>query len=277
MNNRIELNPVGVVHCGISEKGLMPIQGVRGQIEIFPPFFPALDGVETSSHLIVLAWMHCGQRDLLRARARKISVDLPEKGVFSLRSPSRPNPVSVSIVRLLGIPGQGILDVDCIDCIDGTPVIDIKPYQPGWDCVFSATLHDRSEKIQKMGPAGYREMLIREAVNYHGEWCPGAAAAVRIAECATRALGGDLARPGIRLFAGGNPCITDSLIGITAARMGNGRLHIVAPNETGGRACFGLSAPGCRLDFSIACLPDDISYILACSDDDLFSMIIRTA
>jgi tRNA (adenine37-N6)-methyltransferase len=276
-DDRIELIPVGVVHSPIHETNLMPVQGVRGQIEIFSPYLPALDGVETSSHLILLAWMHKGQRDLLRARARKISEDLPEKGVFSLRSPSRPNPVSVSVVKLLGSSGEGLLDVDCIDCIDGTPVIDIKPYQPGWDCVFSATHHDRSIKIQKMGQSEYRQMLIREAVNYHGEWCPGTAIAVRMAECASHVLGGDLGRPEVHLFIGGNPCITDSLVGITAAREGSGRLSKTEQVLQNGVLSFGLSVPGCRVDFTISGLPEDIPFILSCMDEELFSIRIHSA
>ncbi len=277
MKDRIELVPIGVVHCPIVEKGQMPVQGVRGQIEVFPPYLPALDGVETSSHLIVLAWMHHGQRDLLRARARKISEELPEKGIFSLRSPSRPNPISVSVVRLLGIPREGILDVENIDCIEGTPVIDIKPYQRGWDCVFSATHHDRSDKIQKMGQSEYREMLIREAVNYHGEWCPGAAVAVRIAEHATSILGGDLNLKEVYLSMGNHPCISDSIIGITAARYGNGRLHIIPDERRKGLEYLGLSAVGCRVDFILTELPGDIPFILSCRDEDLFSArICRT-
>jgi len=271
MKDRIELIPVGVVHCDIQEKSRMPVQGVRGHIEVFSPYLPALDGVETSSHLIVLAWMHQGERDLLRARARKISDELPEKGIFSLRSPSRPNPISVSVVRLMGIPREGVLEVDNMDCIDGTPVIDIKPYQPGWDCIFSATHHDRSKKIQKMGPPDYREMLIREALNYHGEWCQGAAVAIRMAECATVILGGDLNRRDVHLFIGDHPCISDSLIGITAARYGNGRLHTLTRVENEHASCYGLSIPGRRVLFSISRIPEDIPFILSCKNEDLFS------
>ena len=274
MNDSLELTPVGVVHSPIHEKSLMPVQGVRGQIEIFSPFIPALEGVETSSHLILLAWMHHGRRDLLRARARKVSMDLPEKGVFSLRSPSRPNPISMSVVRLLGRSAEGVLDVDCIDCIEGTPVIDLKPYQPGWDCVFSATHHDRTVKIQKMGPSEYRQMLTREAMNYHGEWCPGAAIAVRMAECATLVLGGDLRRQEVHLFIGGHPCITDSLIGITGARVGAARLSRTNQEENAQALAYAFSIPGCRIDFSISRPLMDISFILACRNEDLFSIRI---
>ncbi|WP_243670643.1 TrmO family methyltransferase, partial [Methanoculleus chikugoensis] len=138
--------------------------------------------------------MHEAGRDVLRAvPPRKVSSDLPEKGVFSLRSPARPNPpLSVSVVRLRGIRDDRFLLLANVDVIDETPVIDIKPYQTGWDCVFSATGHDRTEKIRKMGgPGEYRAGLIREAVNYHGELCPPGVAVggVRLAEAAMRIFG----------------------------------------------------------------------------------------
>ncbi|CVK34129.1 tRNA (N6-threonylcarbamoyladenosine(37)-N6)-methyltransferase TrmO [Methanoculleus bourgensis] len=173
----------------------MPVQGVEAEIEVFPDYAGALSGVEENSHLILICWLHEADRAVLKAVARKVSRDLPEKGVFSLRSPERPNPLSVSVVRLRGLREGRFLELENVDVIDGTPVVDIKPYQTGWDCVFSATGHDRTEKIEKMGPGEYREGLIREAVNYHGELCPGVAAAVRVAEAATRILRRDLRHP----------------------------------------------------------------------------------
>ncbi len=218
-----ECIPVGRVHSPVTSREFMPLQGVQGRIEIFSEFSPALDGVESNSHLVLLCWMHQGERNLLQARARKVSEDLPLKGVFALRSPSRPNPNSFSVVQLLRRSGDRFLDVGFLDLIDGTPVLDIKPYQPGWDSVFSARTHDRSEKIRKMGNARYRQTLIREAVFYHGEWCSGAATAVRLAEKATLVFG-DLRKALIRLHPDGDPCVADALIGITGARPGNGRL-----------------------------------------------------
>jgi len=222
----LDLVPVGVVRSPIRNRAEMPLQGVHGEIVIFPTYREALDGIDSNSHLILIGWMHHAKRDVLTARARKVAPDLPEKGVFALRSPSRPNPLSFSVVRLVKRRNEGVLTVSLLDLIDGTPIIDIKPYQPGWDAVFSATTHDRSEKILKMGPARYRESLIREAVNYHGEWCSGAAMAVRISEKATELAGGDLRRQAISIDPGTNPCRADSLIGITGSRPGNGRLVI---------------------------------------------------
>ena len=93
-------------------------------IEVDPLWAPALVGVETCSHLIVLYWMNRARRDLV--------VQVPShyregRGTFALRSPVRPNPVALSVVRLVGVKGTR-LSVTGLDCLDDTPLIDIKPY-----------------------------------------------------------------------------------------------------------------------------------------------------
>lgn len=264
--------PVGIVHSRIKEGTEMPMQGVAGEIEIYPAYREALGGIKASSHLILLCWMHKGRRDLLAARARKVSPDLPLKGIFALRSPSRPNPISFSVIRLKNMRDEGILEVEFLDLIDGTPVLDIKPYQPGWDAVFSATTPDRSKKIRKMGLSRYRESLVREALNYHGEWCSGAATAVRVAEKATSLGGGDLRRPGISLDPGTNACLVDALIGITGARPGNGRLHSSCPGARN-RVTFWI--PGKVLTFTIEPLDLAPDAILEAEEERLFSVECR--
>jgi len=266
----MELHPVGVVHSPVRNRGDMPQQGVSGTVEIYPGYVDALEGVEKNSHLILLGWMHQADRTLLRAVPRKISPDLPIKGVFSLRSPSRPNPISMSVVRLIGIHRHRFLDVAELDLIDGTPVLDIKPYQTGWDCVFSAVTGDRSEKILKIQPEAYQADLIREAVNYHGELCPGVAIGVRMAALATRVIPGDLRRASVSFTAGPDPCINDAIIGITGATMGNRRLFVPV--------CYGqaytISGPHISVVFAVLPHPREIDAILAADEGDLFSVTI---
>ncbi|NMA11412.1 MAG: tRNA (N6-threonylcarbamoyladenosine(37)-N6)-methyltransferase TrmO, partial [Methanomicrobiales archaeon] len=182
----------------------------------------------------------------------------------------RPNPLSVSVVRLRGVREGRILELENVDVIDGTPVIDIKPYQTGWDCVFSATGHDRTEKIEKMGPDDYREGLIREAVNYHGELCPGAAVAVRIAEAATRILRRDLRHPQVVVTIGADPCIADALIGITGASPGNRRL-----GRSGGDR-YVLSCSGKEAVFLLRDVPESVDAILAADEASLFDCTVRS-
>jgi tRNA-Thr(GGU) m(6)t(6)A37 methyltransferase TsaA len=115
----MELIPVGIVHSSIRSRSDMPVQGVDAGVEVFPGYAGALLGIEGNSHLILVCWLHEADRSVLRAVARKVSHDLPEKGVFSLRSPSRPNPLSISVVRLLGVREGRYLSLANVDLIDG--------------------------------------------------------------------------------------------------------------------------------------------------------------
>lgn len=265
----MELSPIGLVRSHVRSRSDIPVQGVDAEIEVFPEYAAALEGIEENSHLILICWLHEADRRVLKAVARKISDDLPEKGVFSLRSPARPNPLSVSVVRLRGVREGRFLELANVDLIDGTPVIDLKPYQTGWDCVFSATGHDRTEKIRKMGPGEYREGLIREAVNYHGELCPGVAVAVRIAEAATHILGSDLSAPQVSITLGADPDIVDALIGITGARPGNRRLKCSSGD------CYVFTGPGGEAVFRLRAAPASTDAILASSEASLFDCEVR--
>jgi len=98
------------------------------RIELDAEWLPALDGVERHERLQILYWMHEGRRDLIRQSPRS---DGSTAGTFSLRSPLRPNPVASSLVALISIEGR-VLVVRGLDCVDGTPLIDIKPeHKPG--------------------------------------------------------------------------------------------------------------------------------------------------
>lgn len=220
----IKLEPIGIVNSRVRERKEMPLQGVEAEIEVFREFEAGLDGIEDHSHILVICWFHKAERDLLQVVPRKYSADLPKKGVFAVRSPVRPNPVSVTTAKLLKRDGRLLL-VSFLDAIHGTPVLDIKPYEPGWDCIFSATDRDQADRIKKMLPGEYRESLVREAVNYHGEECVGLALGVRMAVFANRVLEKDLRNENVCILIGKNACISDSLMGMTGARLGNKRLY----------------------------------------------------
>ena len=98
------------------------LDGPVCQIEILPLWLPALQGLEAFEFVEVLYWLHLSRRDLLLQSPK----DGPVRGTFALRSPVRPNPIGTSKVRLLGIEGN-ILRVQGLDCLDGTPLLDLKP------------------------------------------------------------------------------------------------------------------------------------------------------
>jgi tRNA-Thr(GGU) m(6)t(6)A37 methyltransferase TsaA len=105
-------------------------------LEIDPRFAAALTGVETCTHLLVLYWMDKSRRDLVLQAPRHYS---ELRGTFALRSPARPNPIATSVARLVKVDGTR-LSVVGLDCLDGTPLIDIKPYFVSTDSVPDAVV-----------------------------------------------------------------------------------------------------------------------------------------
>jgi tRNA-Thr(GGU) m(6)t(6)A37 methyltransferase TsaA len=104
-------------------------------IELDPRYAAALDGVATCTHLVVLYFMHQARRDLVV----QVSRHSGKRGTFALRSPVRPNPIAMSVVKLLRVEGT-TLSVVGLDCLDGTPLIDIKPYFASVDSVPDAVV-----------------------------------------------------------------------------------------------------------------------------------------
>ncbi len=93
------------------------------RIEVFDPWVAALDGITEYARLEVLYWLHESRRDLVRQSPRDDGV---ARGAFSLRTPVRPNPIGTQIVTLVGVEGPVVL-VRGLDCLDGTPLLDLKP------------------------------------------------------------------------------------------------------------------------------------------------------
>jgi tRNA-Thr(GGU) m(6)t(6)A37 methyltransferase TsaA len=105
-------------------------------IELDPRWATGLTGVETCTHLVVLYWMDRARRDLVLQVPRHYGVG---RGTFALRSPARPNPIAMSVVRLDGIEGTK-LKVVGVDCLDDTPLLDLKPYFASTDAVPQAVV-----------------------------------------------------------------------------------------------------------------------------------------
>ncbi|MFH1138218.1 MAG: tRNA (N6-threonylcarbamoyladenosine(37)-N6)-methyltransferase TrmO [Pseudomonadota bacterium] len=126
----LALNPVGRVISGLADRDRAPHQG-RGTdltafIEIKPEFLPAAEDISTGDLVWVLCWFDRAARDRLKVHPRG-DLSRPLTGVFSTRSPARPNPVSLTLVEVLSIK-DGRIEVKGLEALDGTPVIDLKPY-----------------------------------------------------------------------------------------------------------------------------------------------------
>jgi tRNA (Thr-GGU) A37 N-methylase len=146
------VRPIGVVRSVLKDPGDAPKQGAltgqEAEIVVDPAYLPAMDGLERrvaaagnavtddsgrrkDGKIVVICWMNRADRGRLKVHPRDQEM-LPERGVFSTRSPHRPNPVSLHTVTLLSIEGN-VLRVRGMDAIDGTPVVDIKPHSPELD------------------------------------------------------------------------------------------------------------------------------------------------
>ncbi len=142
---------IGVIRSPYTEPKGTPIQpkaaeGVKGRIEVFPEFAEGLQDVEGFSHLILLYHFHLAKPGPLRA---KPFMDTKERGVFAMRGPRRPNPIGLSIVRLEQIKGTQLSVYD-VDIVDGTPLLDIKPYVPAFDVRPAERIGWLTNHVQKL-------------------------------------------------------------------------------------------------------------------------------
>ena len=132
--NEITYKPIGIIHTPYTEKEGTPIQGCfapenRGSIEIYPEYAEGLKDVEEFSHIILIYHFHEAGCSQLTA---KPFLDKEKKGIFAIRYFTRPNPIGLSIVKLYQVKGN-MLDIGEVDMLDGTPLLDIKPYVPQFD------------------------------------------------------------------------------------------------------------------------------------------------
>lgn len=126
--------PIGYIHSLYKELEGMPIQpsgaiGTQGTIEVLPEYVEGLADLAGFSHIILLYAFHLTRKVRLTVTP---FLDPHPKGVFATRAPTRPNPIGLSIVKLLRIEGT-TLYIENVDVVDGTPLLDIKPYVPAFD------------------------------------------------------------------------------------------------------------------------------------------------
>jgi tRNA-Thr(GGU) m(6)t(6)A37 methyltransferase TsaA len=147
----VVLEPIGVIHSPFQTLEGMPIQptgaaGVKGSVEVFEAYRPALDDLKGFSHIYLLYHFHMSQGYDLHVVPFMDSV---ERGLFSTRAPKRPNPIGLSIVALEAV-SDGLLHIRNVDVLDGTPLLDIKPYAPQFDAqeeVRTGWLEDAGKSV----------------------------------------------------------------------------------------------------------------------------------
>jgi tRNA-Thr(GGU) m(6)t(6)A37 methyltransferase TsaA len=128
-DDRIDLMPIGHVESPLTDPATAPRQGDEGapdaRLVLNRELIEGLDGIDAGDELIVLTWLDRARRDILRVHPRG-DLGRPAQGVFSTRSPGRPNPLGLHRVRVTEIEGNG-LRVSGLEALDGTPILDLKP------------------------------------------------------------------------------------------------------------------------------------------------------
>jgi len=154
MPRAIRYKPIGLIHSPFKDIKGMPVQptgarGIQGTIEIEKEYLKGLKDLDGFSYIILIYHFHLSKGYSLEV---KPFLDDSLRGLFSTRAPKRPNPIGISIVRLLRVEGC-TLYIEDVDIIDGTPLLDIKPYVPGFDVRKTKRigwLTKKADKVYKM-------------------------------------------------------------------------------------------------------------------------------
>ena len=151
MLTEIVLKPIGTVHSPFKEPTGTPIQpgaaaGIQGTVEVLPEYGEGLRDLEGFSHIILFYYFHLAPGFSLLV---KPFLDDQKRGLFATRAPARPNPIGFSIVRLERVDGTRLY-IREVDIVDGTPLLDIKPYVPDFDRRDGATSGWLTENMDRL-------------------------------------------------------------------------------------------------------------------------------
>lgn len=147
----IQFTPIGMIHSPFKEPKGTPIQsiaakGIEGTVEIFQEFAGGLKDIDGFSHIMLICHFHLSKEPSLKV---KPFLDDQKRGIFSTRAPNRPNPIGISIAQLINVEGN-ILRVKDLDIVDGTPLLDIKPYIPEFDIRETARIGWLEKNLGKL-------------------------------------------------------------------------------------------------------------------------------
>ena len=148
----IQFKSIGVIHTPFPQPKGAPIQPsgsshAKGWIDIHPEFIPGLSDLDGFSHITLVYYFHLSEGFDL---AVKPFLDTRLRGLFSTRAPRRPNAIGLSVVRLVGIEG-GTIHIEDVDMVDGTPLLDIKPFVPAFENIDSYRLGWLEGKTRNAG------------------------------------------------------------------------------------------------------------------------------
>ena len=151
----MNLESIGVIRTSFKEARGTPIQptaarGVRGTVDVFERFARGLKDLEGFERIWLVYWFHRAAPARLLVRPY---MDGEERGLFATRAPCRPNPIGISSVRLLAVEGRRLV-VEDVDVLDGTPLLDLKPYVPAFDCYEASRCGWLDDACRRTDPSG---------------------------------------------------------------------------------------------------------------------------
>lgn len=221
---------LGWVRCAAKRFQDVPSEGLPGTLEMRPDLEPALEGLFPGLFIYVIVEFHHSNPRVLTA-----SPGTPQqRGAFALRSSDRPNRIGMTLTRIERIQGTNI-DVNWIDFSDGTPIFDLKRYNPRWECVFSMPRDDRRHFEGQIARQSLVKVLARPIECFAGPDAPEihslAAAAAELVQSHDVFLGA----PDLKAHIRGAPTLVDCVQGMLGASFGNGRLAVeLRPEVTAG-------------------------------------------
>lgn len=225
-DEQMSLVQIGVVRSPVLERRDMPAHGVRAEVEIFSAYEDGLLLIEGNTHLWIIGWYTGAERDQLQIVRPEYRSGQRRRGVFGLRSTTRPNSLGICASKLIDVRGRTLV-LDHLDFIDGTPVVDIRRYSPSWDAVFPA--RSSREVMVEVEEAARLDILEMDASTFYDAVTPGVVAIARLMHhiiLAWQVLPRDHELRVSIPSAGGSREYIDALQGITAVSFGSGRLQI---------------------------------------------------
>ena len=142
----MQLKPIGYIKSPVKQSKFGGWQGLITEIIVDNNYIDGLEGIDEYSHLIILYWLDKVDKVKLKMRPQG-KKDVPEVGIFACRCPWRPNPIGMTTVKVIERNGN-VLKVKGLDVLDGTPLIDIKPYTPPYDAVEEMRYPDWVNKLE---------------------------------------------------------------------------------------------------------------------------------
>lgn len=236
------------------------------RIEVEAKYIPDLQGLDKTSHIWVICLFNMG-KDENAPPAQKKDPEIEQYGALAIRSQNHPNPLALSLTRLLKVEGANIF-VENLDAFDGTPVLDIKPYYER-DIIFSPDL----PTIRHRTPPHRFKHLLQLAQNHHRELCAGAALAVQMSSLVEVKFAINIADERVVLAVQGDPCFADALQGLTRSRIAHpARFSYQKADSTGCIWSWPEGGAAILLKPPVLGLPPE--HILTMSPDELFQTVV---